>query len=134
MAEISAARGVPDVAGAGQWIIPFTFAGGGKTWNLAFGGVSDSAPLWGGVMALADQYAHHDLGFVNPAIYRIARSTSYHQAFHDITTGNNTVHAGSVTITGYQAAPGWDPVTGWGSPDAQVLVPLLARLTSPSKT
>jgi subtilase family serine protease len=134
VAEISAARGVPDVAGAGQWIIPFTFAGGGKTWNLAFGGVSDSAPLWGGVMALADQYAHHDLGFVNPAIYRIARSTSYHQAFHDITTGNNTVHAGSVTITGYQAAPGWDPVTGWGSPDAQVLVPLLARLTSPSKT
>jgi hypothetical protein len=31
---------------------------------------------------------------------------------------------GSVTITGYRAAPGWDPVTGWGSPDAQVLVPL----------
>jgi len=31
------------------------------------------------------------------------------------------------TITGYQAGPGWDPVTGWGSPDAQVLIPLLAR-------
>ena len=31
------------------------------------------------------------------------------------------------TIAGYRAAPGWDPVTGWGSPDAQVLVPLLAR-------
>jgi hypothetical protein len=30
------------------------------------------------------------------------------------------------TVTGYQAGPGWDPVTGWGSPDAQVLVPLLA--------
>jgi hypothetical protein len=27
---------------------------------------------------------------------------------------------------GYQAGPGWDPVTGWGSPDAQVLIPLLA--------
>lgn len=25
------------------------------------------------------------------------------------------------------AAPGWDAVTGWGTPDAQVLVPLLAR-------
>jgi hypothetical protein len=70
--------------------------------------------------------AHHDLGFVNPAIYRIAGSSSYHQEFHDVTTGNNNVRAGSVTITGYQAAPGWDPVTGWGSPDAQVLVPLLA--------
>ena len=42
-------------------------------------------------MALADQYAHHDLGFVNPAIYRIARGSSYHQAFHDITTGSNVV-------------------------------------------
>jgi subtilase family serine protease len=128
------ARGVPDVAGAGQGSIPFVFTGAGKTWILAFGGTSASAPLWGGLMALADQYAHHDLGFVNPAIYRIARSTSYHQAFHDVTTGNNTVNVGSVTITGYQAAPGWDPVTGWGSPDAQVLVPLLARFTSRSKT
>jgi hypothetical protein len=32
---------------------------------------------------------------------------------------------------GYQAAPGWDPVTGWGSPNAQALIPLLARYTSP---
>ena len=88
-------------------------------------------------MALADQYAHHSLGFVNPAIYRIARSSSYHKAFHDITTGNNAVtispatftgyKGASATFTGYQAAPGWDPVTGWGSPNAQVLVPLLAQ-------
>jgi hypothetical protein len=31
-----------------------------------------------------------------------------------------------IGTVGYQAAPGWDPATGWGSPDAQVLVPLLA--------
>ena len=84
-------------------------------------------------MALADQDAHRDLGFVNPAIYRIARSSSYHDAFHDITTGSNiqTMPYPGGTA-GYPAGPGWDPVTGWGSPDAQVLVPLLARLTSPS--
>lgn len=35
------------------------------------------------------------------------------------------------TITGYRAGPGWDPVTGGGSPDAQVLVPLLARYATP---
>lgn len=29
-------------------------------------------------------------------------------------------------IIGYRAAQGWDPVTGWGSPNAHVLVPLLA--------
>jgi hypothetical protein len=36
-------------------------------------------------------------------------------------------------ITGYRASRGWDPVTGWGSPNAQVLVPLLARDIHPPK-
>jgi subtilase family serine protease len=78
-------------------------------------------------MALADQDAHHDLGFVNPDIYRIAGSSSYHQAFHDIATGSNiqTLPCPGGTA-GYPAGPGWNPATGWGSPDAQVLVPLLA--------
>ena len=30
----------------------------------------------------------------------------------------------------YQAGPGWDPVTGWASRNAQVLVPLLASYAS----
>ena len=65
---------------------------------------------------MADQYSHRDLGLINPTIYRIGRSSSYHEAFHDVTIGSN----------GYPAGPGWDPVTGWGSPDAHILVPLLA--------
>ncbi|MGH3302402.1 MAG: hypothetical protein ACRDOK_12105 [Streptosporangiaceae bacterium] len=67
------------------------------------------------------------LGFVNPALYQIGHSASYHQAFHDVTTGTNTLQFPARTITGCQAAPGWNPVTGRGSPNAQVLVPLLAR-------
>jgi hypothetical protein len=51
----------------------------------------------------------------------------YHQAFHDITTGNTTVRFPPKTFRGYEAAPGWDAATGLGSPDARVLVPLLAR-------
>ena len=90
-------------------------------------GTSAGAPFWAGLVAIADQYAHRDLGFINPSLYRIARSASYRAAFHDVTTGDNTVRFGTVTVSGYRAAPGWDPVTGWGSPDAQVLVPLLAR-------
>ena len=114
---IARTRGVPDVAGAGSGsLIPMAFAVGGKTYIMPLGGTSASAPLWAGLIALARQFAHHDLGFVNPAIYHIAGSSSYHKAFHDVTTGNNTVTIGSVTVTGYQAAPGWDPVTGWGSP------------------
>ena len=121
----STTRGVPDVSAVGGGL-PVIFAAGGKTYMILLRGTSGSAPLWGGVLALADQYAHHDLGFVNPALYRIAGSPAYHQAFHDVTTGSNTLTAFGVTITGYQAGPGWDPVTGWGSPNAQVLVPLLA--------
>jgi subtilase family serine protease len=126
---ISTMRGVPDVAGdadqKGGWA--FVFTSGSKRWIIQASGTSASASLWGGLMALADQYAHHDLGFVNPAIYRIARGSGYHEAFHDITTGSNIVNLPYPSGTaGYQAGPRWDPVTGWGSPDAQVLVPLLA--------
>ena len=42
-------------------------------------------------------------------------------------TGHNSVVWSSGVVTGYTAGPGWDPVTGWGSPDAQYLVPLLAH-------
>jgi len=134
---ISAMRGVPDVAGdadqQGGWVALLTT--GGKTSISSYSGTGAAAALWAGLMALADQYAHHDLGFVNPAIYRIARSPSYHQAFHDITTGSNIqTLAYPAGTAGYQAGPGWDPVTGWGSPDAQVLIPLLARLASRGTT
>ena len=46
---------------------------------------------------------------------------------HDVTTGANTMTFPAQPITGYQAGPGWDPVTGWGSPNAQALIPLLTR-------
>jgi subtilase family serine protease len=127
---IGAMRGVPDVAGeAGTFTdMAFAFAEPGGVYALFHeGGTSDSGPFWAGLIALADQEAGHPLGFVNPAIYQIARGPEYHKAFHDITTGNNTVTVNGVTITGYQAGPGWNPVTGWGTPDAQVLIPLLAR-------
>ena len=130
---IGATRGVPDVAADAdrRTAMALAFSDGGQDYGLAgVGGTSVAAPLWAAVIALADQYAGRHLGFVNPALYRIGRSAYYHQAFHDVTTGTNTVKFPAQTITGYQAAPGWDPVTGWGSPNAQVLVPLLARYVS----
>ena len=126
---IGTLRGVPDVAGdagfnSGMAIVisdSKQYLIGGAT------GTSAAAPLWAALIALADQQAQHDLGFVNPAIYRIARSPASPAAFHDVTSGTNTVQDPPVTITGYRAGRGWDPVTGWGSPNAQVLVPLLAK-------
>jgi subtilase family serine protease len=126
---IGAARGVPDVSAdaSDRTGVAVVFRNGTQDMVQSHGGTSASAPIWAALIALADQYAGRHLGLVNPAIYQIARSPRYHQAFHDITTGNNTVQFPPTTVTGYQAALGWDPVTGWGSPDAQVLIPLLAR-------
>lgn len=128
-----ATRGVPDVSADANGHTGMALAiseGGGKYLIRDSGGTSASAPTWAALIALADQIAGHQLGFVNPAIYRIARSPWYHLAFHDITRGNNTVKFPPVTITGYRAEPGWDPVTGWGSPNARALVPLLAWYAS----
>ena len=130
---ISATRGVPDVSAdaSGHTGMAIVLSDGGRTMVHNSGGTSASAPIWAALIALADQYAGHRLGFVNPVIYRVARSRYYHQAFHDITAGDNTAEFPPTTITGYRAAPGWDPVTGWGSPDARVLIPLLARGATP---
>jgi subtilase family serine protease len=118
-------RGVPDVAYNGDvfggvlvaWGVP---AGVGSFY--IFGGTSAGSPQWAGLAALADQLGHRRLGLLNPGIYAIAFSPAYHAAFHDVTTGNNTFEG----ITGFEAGPGWDAVTGWGTPKADHLVPLLA--------
>jgi subtilase family serine protease len=130
VAGIGAYRAVPDVAADAcpQTGFPVVTSNAGSGYTLSgHGGTSTSAPLWAGVIAIADQYADRHLGFVNAAIYRIARSSAYHQAFHDVATGDNAVSFPPRAISGYDAAPGWDAVTGWGSPDASVLVPLLAH-------
>ncbi len=121
-------RGVPDVASdaAPHTGMALVISTGGDGYTIRdSGGTSAAAPLWAGVIALADQYARRHLGFVNAAVYRIARTS--HNAFHGIATGNNSVSFPPHTIIGYHAGRGWNPVTGWGSPNASVLVPLLAR-------
>jgi subtilase family serine protease len=127
---IGAARGVPDVASDASPHTGMALVisdGADRSTIRDSGGTSASAPLWAGLVALADQYAGRRLGFINPAIYRIGRSASGRSAFHDITNGTNAATFPGQTLAGYTAGPGWDPVTGWGSPDAEVLIPLLAR-------
>ena len=51
------------------------------------------------------------LGFVAPRIYQVA-STYPGEAFEDITEGNTKTNC----ATGFPAAKGWDPTTGWGRP------------------
>jgi subtilase family serine protease len=130
---LGADRGVPDVAAtaAPDSLAVVTSSGRGKYTIEAHGGTSASAPLWAALIALADQHAGRHLGFINAALYRIAHSSRYHQAFHDVTAGNNTSRFPPKKISGYHARPGWDAVSGWGSPNGSVLVPLLARNVHP---
>jgi len=124
-----ARRGVPDVSADADQDAGIVFGEvfGGRLFIAPAGGTSAAAPFWAGIVALADQYAGRHLGFINPAVYQVGRSAQYHRAFHDVTKGNNTVKSGPFTIKGFNATRGWDPATGWGSPDAHVLIPLLAR-------
>jgi hypothetical protein len=55
---------------------------------------------------------------VLPALYQLAQS-GYGTYFHDITSGSNG---------GYSAGPGYDLVTGIGTPKASQLVPMLINL------
>lgn len=115
-------RGLPDVAYNGASNTPIliylSFLGPAKAGFYLIAGTSEGSPQWAGIIADADQLAGHPLGFLNPAIYEIGNSNAYSKSFHDITVGNNSYGG----IPGYQARPGWDPTTGWGSPKAATLV------------
>jgi subtilase family serine protease len=97
-----------------------------------WGGTSFAAPRWAGFMALVNQQAVNAgnpvVGFVNPAIYVIGEDADYESDFHDIISGNNYYFSGS---TAFNAVPGYDLVTGWGSPNGQDLINALAPLAAP---
>jgi subtilase family serine protease len=128
-------RGVPDVSYSGDvnngLLIAWSQGDPTQVGNVyLFGGTSAGSPQWAAITTLADQAAHHPLGFLNDKLYTIGDSPLYSYVFHDITTGNNTVsflNASNVTetITGYSAAKGWDPVTGLGTPDVSHLIRVL---------
>jgi subtilase family serine protease len=86
-----------------------------------YGGTSFAAPRWAGFLALVNQqvmaHGNSPLGFLNPSIYSIGKSASYNDDFHDITSGSNGK---------YSAEPGYDLVTGWGSPNGAGLINALA--------
>jgi Pro-kumamolisin, activation domain/Viral BACON domain len=79
-------------------------------------GTSLATPLWAGFIALVNQQAaangQSPIGFANPALYAIGKSTNYLSCFNDINTGCNT---NSSSPTMYFATAGYDLCTGWGT-------------------
>ncbi len=88
---------------------------------MVIAGTSAAAPSFAGLIGLVAQSTGARQGNVNPVLYGLATRQSLGggaAVFHDVTTGNNTVPG----VTGYTAASGYDPVTGLGSVDANLLV------------
>jgi kumamolisin len=105
-------RGVPDVSGDADPTTGYNIRVDGS--NLVIGGTSAVAPLWAGLIALANAQNGKSAGFIQPAIYA-AKATS---AFNDITSGTNY----SGTPVGFTAGPGWDACSGLGSPIGTKLI------------
>ena len=124
-------RNSPDVAAEANFDNPTVINGSFVT---GYGGTSFATPRWAGFLALVNQQSvangHGTMGFVNPALYNLGTSSSYASAFHDITSGSNPSTSGSGT--GFNAVPGYDLVTGWGSPTGAGLINWLAGPTTQS--
>jgi kumamolisin len=113
-------RGVPDVAGDADPGTGYQVGVDGS--NIVVGGTSAVAPLWAGLIACMNSQLKQSVGYFNPSLYQqIAAEAG---TFRDITSGNN----GS-----YKAGPGWDPCTGWGSPNGAAILQALAA-TAPTPT
>ncbi|CAA9966214.1 Pro-kuma-activ multi-domain protein [Pyrenophora teres f. maculata] len=107
-------RGYPDIAAQG---VNFAFF-----WNGTEGvtsGTSAATPLAAGVFALVNDAliaaGRPTLGFLNPWLYKKG-----YKALTDITKGNNR----GCNTEGFVAGEGWDPVSGFGSPNFPKLVKL----------
>ena len=121
-------RGYPDVslsaAVNGGVLVYGSFRGLPGAGYFIVGGTSEASPEFAGIVAIADQAAGHDLGWLNPLLYTLHTDGS--PALVDITKGNNTVKFIQAhklhTVTGFVARPGFDLASGLGTIDAQALI------------
>ena len=82
---------------------------------MAGGGTSQAAPIWAALTVLVNQFLSANggqpVGNINPVLYQVAAGGAK-AAFHDVVSGGNAVHI---------AVPGYDLVTGLGTPDTDNL-------------
>lgn len=80
-------------------------------------GTSCATPTFAGVIAILNDVRLNKggktLGFLNPLLYQTLKGAG----FNDITEGEN----GGFICKGFSAMSGWDPASGWGSPNFGLL-------------
>lgn len=134
-------RGGPDVSMSGDpdggFEIYISFPKGSiaasvQGWGPV-GGTSESAPLFAGVAAIADQVAGRRLGPLNPYLY-LADQLPGHGGLVPVTSGNTTTvqssDGTSSTVPGYKASAGYNLATGLGTVDAAALVSSVRQLAT----
>ncbi|KAF8142715.1 subtilisin-like protein [Mycena galopus ATCC 62051] len=103
-------RGFPDVAVQG---LNFQIVNDGAPGLI--GGTSASAPTFAAIIALINDRllaaGKPVLGFLNPLIYSTGS-----KAFTDVTAGHNSGFVCPASSVAFDAAVGWDPLTGFGTP------------------
>jgi uncharacterized repeat protein (TIGR01451 family) len=123
-------RNVPDVALTADNV--YVVANNGAD-NGMFGGTSCAAPLWAAFTALVNQQAvatgQTNVGFLNPALYKLGKSASYAATFHDTTSGNNFWPS---SPSQFPAVAGYDLCTGWGTPNGTNLINALTTPPVPA--
>ena len=131
--DVGNSRGVPDVSmsgGCNGAVDTYQSFGGQTPGWYPVCGTSEATPLFSGIVALADQVAHHRLGLINPYLYEL--SAAHAPGIVDITKGDNTVSFTQnnhlYTLKGFSAAPGYDLASGVGTVNAAAFVPELAHL------
>jgi subtilase family serine protease len=125
ISAVETRRTVPDVSyvadpETGMYVFS-AFAYGRVGW-WQVGGTSAGAPQWAGLFALANQGRKYPVGLKALfAIWANSKNPSLAQNnYFDIVSGTNDPDNPDA---GDYAIPGYDLVTGWGSPKANFLIP-----------
>ena len=110
-------RGFPDISVNGA---NYVTAINGNA-SLVYG-TSASSPVLGAILTLINQErlenGKKSIGFINPVAYENP------SVFNDITEGGNQ----GCGTAGFTAVPGWDPVTGLGTPNFPKMLKLWLSL------
>ncbi|MCH2195317.1 S53 family peptidase [Kordia sp.] len=106
-------RGIPDIAANAADASGYTIFFQGR-W-IKVGGTSLATPLWAALIARMNQNLGYRLGFINPYLYELIGTSSFHQ----IVEGNNNL---------YLASERWNPCTGLGTPNGKELMQAIDSL------
>ncbi|PSR80478.1 peptidase S8/S53 domain-containing protein [Coniella lustricola] len=110
-------RAFPDVSANGA---NYVLAIDGE-WEYVYG-TSASSPVFGSIISLINNElaaaGKSPVGFINPTLY------AYPDVLNDVTEGTNE----GCSTDGFSSQPGWDPVTGLGTPNYPAMLELFLSL------